>query len=105
MELKNNERIDDLQYKGLKIIQNEKDFCFGIDAVLLSDFAKGIKDGSYVVDLCTGNGIIAILLSGKTNAKENLTYANGRTSRWFEKAKERDAKKWIAKVKSTGGGN
>ena len=70
MELKNNERIDDLQYKGLKIIQNEKDFCFGIDAVLLSDFAKGIKDGSNVVDLCTGNGIIAILLSGKTNAKE-----------------------------------
>ena len=70
MELINNERIDDLQYKGLKIIQNEKDFCFGIDAVLLSDFAKGIKDGSNVVDLCTGNGIIAILLSGKTNAKE-----------------------------------
>ena len=70
MELKNNERIDDLQYKGLKIIQNEKDFCFGIDAVLLSDFAKGIKKDSYVVDLCTGNGIIAILLSGKTEAKE-----------------------------------
>ena len=70
MELKNNERIDDLQYKDLKIIQNEKDFCFGIDAVLLSDFAKGIKDGSYVVDLCTGNGIIAILISGKTKAKE-----------------------------------
>lgn len=70
MELENNERIDDLQYKGLKIIQNEKDFCFGIDAVLLSDFAKGIKKDSYVVDLCTGNGIIAILLSGKTEAKE-----------------------------------
>lgn len=70
MELKNNERIDDLQYKGLKIIQNEKDFCFGIDAVLLSDFAKGIKKDSYVVDLCTGNGIVAILLSGKTKAKE-----------------------------------
>ena len=70
MELRNNERIDDLQYKNLKIIQNEKDFCFGIDAVLLSDFAKGIKDGSYVVDLCTGNGIIAILISGKTKAKE-----------------------------------
>lgn len=70
MELKNNERIDDLQYKGLKIIQNEKDFCFGIDAVLLSDFAKGIKKDSYVVDLCTGNGIVAILLSGKTEARE-----------------------------------
>ena len=40
MELKNGERIDDLQLNGLKIIQNEKGFCFGIDAVLLSDFAK-----------------------------------------------------------------
>lgn len=70
MELKNNERIDDLQYKNLKIIQNEKDFCFGIDAVLLSDFAKGIKPETHVVDLCTGNGIVAILLSGKTKAKE-----------------------------------
>ncbi len=55
MELKENERIDDLQYKGLKIIQNKKFFCFGIDAVLLSDFAKNIKKGSKVVDLCTGN--------------------------------------------------
>ena len=38
--LKENERIDDLEYKGLKIIQNKKGFCFGIDSVLLSDFAK-----------------------------------------------------------------
>ena len=43
MELKNGERIDDLQLNGLKIIQNEKGFCFGIDAVLLSDFAKNMK--------------------------------------------------------------
>ena len=43
MEQKENERIDDLQFKGLKIIQNEKAFCFGIDAVLLSDFARKIK--------------------------------------------------------------
>lgn len=70
MELKSNERIDDLQYKNLRIIQNEKDFCFGIDAVLLSDFAKEIKKDSCVVDLCTGNGIVAILLSGKTEARE-----------------------------------
>ena len=55
MELKENERIDDLQFKGLKIIQNKKFFCFGIDAVLLSDFAKGIKDNSIVLDLCSGN--------------------------------------------------
>ena len=41
--LEENERIDDLEYKNLKIIQNEKGFCFGIDSVLLSDFAKNIK--------------------------------------------------------------
>ena len=43
IELKENERIDDLEYKGLKIIQNKEGFCFGIDSVLLSDFAKNIK--------------------------------------------------------------
>ena len=46
MEIKENERIDDLEYKGLKIIQNTEGFCFGIDAVLLSDFAKKIKMNS-----------------------------------------------------------
>ena len=69
MELKEFERIDDLQCNGLKIIQNEKEFCFGIDAVLLSDFAKKTKKNAKIVDLCTGTGIIAILLSAKTSAK------------------------------------
>lgn len=64
--LKENERIDDLEYKGLKIIQNTKGFCFGIDSVLLSDFAKEIKEGSNVLDLGTGTGIIPVLLCGKT---------------------------------------
>ena len=67
VELKENERIDDLEYKGLKIIQNTEGFCFGIDAVLLSDFAKEIKKDSKVLDLGTGTGILPILLSGKTN--------------------------------------
>lgn len=68
--LKENERIDDLQYKGLKIIQNTKGFCFGIDSVILSDFAKNIKKGSKVVDLGTGTGIIGLLLCKKTELKE-----------------------------------
>ena len=72
MELKEFERIDDLQCNGLKIIQNEKEFCFGIDAVLLSDFAKKTKKNAKIVDLCTGTGIIAILLSAKTSAKHIL---------------------------------
>ncbi len=71
MKLKSNERIDDLQLNNLKIIQNSKEFCFGIDSVLLSDFAKGAKKHKKVVDLCTGNGVIAILLSAKLpKAKE-----------------------------------
>lgn len=67
IDLKENERIDDLGLKSLKIIQNDKWFCFGIDSVLLSDFAKNIKKGSKVIDLGTGTGIISILLCGKTN--------------------------------------
>lgn len=70
MELKENERIDDLEFKGYKIIQNSEGFCFGIDSILLSDFAKNIKKGSKVVDLGTGTGILSILLAGKTKLKE-----------------------------------
>jgi len=70
MELKENERIDDLQYKGLKIIQNKDGFCFGIDSVLLSDFAKTIKKNSTVVDIGTGTGIIGLLLCKKTDLKK-----------------------------------
>ena len=68
--LEKDERIDDLEYKGLKIIQNKNWFCFGIDSVLLSDFAKDIKNNSEVLDLGTGTGIISILLSKKINAKK-----------------------------------
>lgn len=70
MNLEKDERIDDLQYKNLKIIQNKNEFCFGIDSVLLSDFAKKIKKNSKVIDLGTGTAILPILLSKKTEAKE-----------------------------------
>ena len=63
------ERLDDLQCNGLYLIQNPDKFCFGIDAVLLSNFVKIKKDG-YAVDLCTGSGIVPILLSTKTKAKK-----------------------------------
>ena len=68
--LKENERIDDLEFKGLKMIQNTEGFCFGIDSILLSDFAKQIKKGVRVLDLGTGTGIIATLLCGKTELSE-----------------------------------
>ena len=70
MELKENERIDDLQYKGLKLIQDKSGFCFGVDSVLLSDFAKTIKKNSIVVDVGTGTGIIGLLLCKKTELKK-----------------------------------
>lgn len=66
IELKENERIEDLQCKGLKIIQNKKWFCFGVDAVLLTNYCD-VKNNSKIVDLGTGTGIIPILLSGKRN--------------------------------------
>lgn len=70
VKLKENEIIDDLEFKGLKIIQNKNGFKFGMDSVLLSDFAKTIKNNSVVLDIGTGTGIISILLSKKTGAKE-----------------------------------
>ncbi len=70
IELKDDERIDDLEINNMKIIQNKNGFCFGIDSVLLSDFSKEIKDNSRVVDLGTGTGILGILLCAKTNLGE-----------------------------------
>ena len=70
IEIKENERIDDLEYKDLKIIQNKNGFCFGIDSVLLSDFAKEVKDNSTALDLGTGTGILGILLCGKTKLRK-----------------------------------
>ena len=67
MILKENERIDDLQRNHYKIIQDPDRFCFGMDAVLLSGFARA-KEGDRVLDLGTGTGIIPILMEAKTQA-------------------------------------
>lgn len=69
MELKEGERVDDLHRNGYRIIQNQNKFCFGMDAVLLSDFAK-VKKGERVLDLGTGTGIIPILMEAKTPGEE-----------------------------------
>lgn len=66
--LREGERFDDLERNHLKIIQNPKKFCFGMDAVLLSGFAK-VRDGEKALDLGTGTGIIPILLSAKTQGE------------------------------------
>lgn len=59
------ERVDDLQRNGYRIIQNPDWFCFGMDAVLLSAFAS-VKPGEQVLDMCTGTGVIPILLEART---------------------------------------
>lgn len=64
----NNIRIDDLHRNGYKIYQNTNMFCFGIDAVLLSDFAKAY-DGEVVLDIGTGTGVIPILMEAKTEGR------------------------------------
>ena len=68
VEVKEFERVDDLHRNGYMLIQDPKRFCFGVDAVLLSGFAKTEK-GDEVLDLGTGTGIIPILMEAKSNAK------------------------------------
>lgn len=68
IKLNENERLDDLQRNGYKLIQNTDIFCFGMDAVLLSTFAT-CKDADEVLDMGTGNGVIPILMEAKTRAK------------------------------------
>ena len=67
--LKPNERIDELQRNNYKIIQDPERFCFGMDAVLLSGYARA-REGDRVIDLGTGTGIIPILMEAKTKASE-----------------------------------
>jgi len=65
--LRDDETLDDLNLKGIHVIQKKNAFRFGVDAVLLANFAK-VKRDAKVVDLCTGTGIIPFILAGKTYA-------------------------------------
>lgn len=62
--IRDNECIDDLQIKGYRLIQKKSGFRFGMDAVLLSDYAR-VGKGSVVMDLCSGTGIVPVLLYAK----------------------------------------
>lgn len=69
IEIKESERIDYLDIKNYKIIQDKEGFCFGIDAVLLGNYVKG-KEKDIVVDLGTGTGVIPLIVEGKQNVKK-----------------------------------
>ena len=69
INLKSGERIDELLRNSYRIIQNPQRFCFGMDAVLLSGYAKA-KPGERVLDLGTGNGVIPILMEAKTKGEK-----------------------------------
>ncbi|NEZ47350.1 tRNA1(Val) (adenine(37)-N6)-methyltransferase [Clostridium niameyense] len=66
--VRNDETLDDLQLKGIKVIQKKNGFRFGIDAVLLANYTK-VKNGDRIVDLCSGTGIIPFIIAGKTDAE------------------------------------
>ena len=75
------ERIDNIGFGNLKLIQNPEEFCYGVDAVILADFAKestGMKmvschsersKQSLVFDLGTGTGVIPLIISEGTQGK------------------------------------
>ena len=67
--LKSNERLDDLQINNKFIIQNKEEYCFTSDAVQLSNFAK-VKPNDRFVDLCSGSGVIGVLIQTKTGCKD-----------------------------------
>ena len=71
IELKPNERLDDLQFNNLFIIQEKDGYCFTSDAVALANFVK-LKKNSKLVDLCSGSGVIGILAHAKNNLSKTI---------------------------------
>ena len=73
IKLNNDERLDDLEYEGLKIIQKPNLYCFSSDAVLLANLVKASRKDT-IVDLGTGSGVIAILALAKTKANKAIGF-------------------------------
>ncbi len=73
LNLNKNERLDDLQFEGLKIVQNKNLYAFTSDSVVLANFLK-IKKGESAVEIGSGSGVISILATKKTNAKNIIGF-------------------------------
>lgn len=71
--LKENEVLDDLEYEGLRLIQNKNGYKFSTDSVLLANFAKAKQTDKYV-DFCSGSGVVAILFACKNKIKESYAF-------------------------------
>jgi tRNA1Val (adenine37-N6)-methyltransferase len=69
VSIKEDETLDDLELKNLCVIQKKQGFRFGVDGVLLANFAK-VKKGARVIDLCSGTGIVPFIIAGKTLAHQ-----------------------------------
>ncbi len=73
IELNKDERLDDLEYEGLKIIQKPSLYCFSSDAVLLANLVKATQKDT-IVDFGTGSGVIAILALAKCKANKAIGF-------------------------------
>ena len=73
IELQADERLDDLEYEGLKIIQKPDLYCFSSDAVLLANLVKASRNDT-IIDFGTGSGVIAILALAKTKASKAIGF-------------------------------
>ena len=73
VDIKQKERIDETGFGSLKLIQDPGEFCYGVDAVILADFAsryaRTVKPSTRIIDLGTGSGIIPLIMSHKTNSQ------------------------------------
>jgi tRNA1Val (adenine37-N6)-methyltransferase len=92
------ERIDDLQCNGYKIIQDTDGFCFGMDAVLLANYAlQSVTEDTKLLDLCSGTGIVPLLLAAKSGCKDitglELQKDVARNGRRIEALVNKDKKK------------
>ena len=85
VELKDKERIDDLQRNGYQIIQNPEKFCFGMDAVLLTGFAHA-REKDILLDLGTGTGIIPLLMEAKYHCSHLTAWRSRRRAQIWRDA-------------------